>query len=99
MMSSFFLVYTNNVQFKCLETKNWTMHSDLGTNFTSSCKYEYCEPCKGCLCIKTRELYESKQDWDANRNVYHCDETLSDCVSKLCKDNTVSVLYQMQTQT
>lgn len=33
MTSSFFLARTNNVKFKCLETKNWALHSDLGDQF------------------------------------------------------------------
>lgn len=50
MMSSF-LAHTDNVKFKCLETKNWALHSDLGTNFINACKYKYSEPSKNCLCI------------------------------------------------
>lgn len=33
MMSSFFLAHTDNVKFKCLDTENWVLHSDLWNNF------------------------------------------------------------------
>jgi len=59
MTSSSFLAHTNNVKFKCLETKNWALHSGLGTSFINACKYEYCEPSKDCLCIKAGEIYKS----------------------------------------
>lgn len=57
MMSSF-LAHTDNVKFKCLETKIWALHFGLGTSFINTCKYKYSELSKGCLCIKTREIYK-----------------------------------------